>query len=52
MKLTPEEALQAIHALLDGQEWNANTMDAVASIVRQAGYIVRDPSDVDTTSHD
>lgn len=36
------DVLRAIHAELDGTEWDADTCDRIANIVREAGYTVRD----------
>jgi hypothetical protein len=40
----PEEALQAIHALMDGKEWSPDTLEAIAVVVRSAGLVIRDPN--------
>lgn len=45
--LDNEEAMEAIQKQLDLVEWNADTLDNIADIVRSAGYEVRD-TDVDT----
>lgn len=34
--------LDAIHAELDGTEWTPETLEAIASHLRAAGYVVRD----------
>lgn len=36
------DVLRAIHAELDGTEWDAGACDRIANIVREAGYTVRD----------
>jgi hypothetical protein len=41
--ITADEALEAIQAMLDGSTWDAETLDDIAAIVRQAGYEVREP---------
>lgn len=38
------EALDAIHALVDGQEWSPDTLDAIAEALREAGYTISEPS--------
>lgn len=41
-------ALDAIHALLDGQEWTPETVENVAFILtRYAGYTIRDSQTVE-----
>lgn len=45
----PAQALSAIAKLLDGAEWNADTLDAVAELCRSAGLTVRQPDDDDDT---
>jgi hypothetical protein len=40
-------ALAEIARALDGQEWSPDTLDTIAAILRRAGYVVRDPEDVD-----
>jgi hypothetical protein len=39
---TDHAALLAIQELMDGVEWNGATLDAIARILVNAGYIVRD----------
>ena len=36
-------ALDAIHALLDGREWDSDTADDIAAIVRATGREIREP---------
>lgn len=38
-------ALDAIATLMDGQEWNADTLDAIAEILRGEGYAIREPEE-------
>lgn len=38
--------LRSIQQVLDGTEWSADTCDAIAEILRSAGYEVRDLADV------
>lgn len=38
----PTSSLSEIAAVLSGQEWNAETCDRVAAILRQAGYQIVD----------
>jgi hypothetical protein len=40
-QLTPD-VVAAIVRELDGTEWSADTVDAIAGILRRAGYTVRD----------
>ena len=49
MEGAEQAALDAIASLLDGMEWDADTLDAVAAIVRATGRRVRD---VDTEDDD
>lgn len=35
--------LDRIHALLDGQQWSPDTLDAIARLLRSAGYEIREP---------
>ena len=42
----PLDALDAIAAALDGKEWDSDTADVVARIVRETGRKVRSPEDV------
>lgn len=39
-------AADAIAKLMDGKEWNADTLDAIAAELREAGYVLRDPHDM------
>ena len=41
------EALAAIAQLLDRKEWDSDTLNAVADVIRSAGYQIRDPEDFD-----
>ena len=40
--LTEVQLLQAIQDELDGKEWSAETLDAIAEYMRMAGYTIRD----------
>jgi hypothetical protein len=40
----PAEALSRIAAHLSGKDWNPGTIEAVAEIVRQSGFDVREPT--------
>lgn len=37
------DALDAIHTMLDAREWDGDTLDRIASIMRDAGYAIREP---------
>ena len=39
------QTLQAIHANMDGKEWSPDTLDAIAEILRGAGFTIREPAD-------
>lgn len=41
-RISAAQALEQIRALLDGQSWSADTVDAIADIIRQTSRIVRD----------
>jgi hypothetical protein len=41
------ELLLAIQELLDGVEWSADTLDAIAQLMTKGGYRIRDLNDVD-----
>ena len=45
--MTDHNALLRIQELLDGVEWTPDTLEAIADIVREAGYKVRDLEDKD-----
>lgn len=32
-----------IHALMDGTEWSADTLDEIAAILREYGLVIREP---------
>lgn len=38
--MTKPEALDQIHALMNGTQWSADTLDAIAEILREAGYTI------------
>lgn len=40
------ETLDAIAAVLDGQEWSSSTTDRIAELMREAGFVIRDPADM------
>lgn len=40
------KALNEIHDLMDGREWNVDTLNSIAEIVRQTGREIRDVEDV------
>jgi hypothetical protein len=40
------DALNRIQELLDGSEWDSETMDNVAHAVRATGREIRDPADL------
>lgn len=49
--MTDTDALTAIHALLSGQQWDADTLDAIAELVEATGRLVADyQPDPDTLS--
>ena len=51
--LTAEGALAGIKDLMDGEEWNAATLDAIAELMREAGYRIRDVTEPELeTNHE
>ena len=38
------ELLDEIVDRLDGQDWTPDTLDQIANILRQAGYVIREPA--------
>lgn len=38
-----QQVLAFIARELDGRDWNADTIDRIASILRDCGYLIRDP---------
>ena len=40
-RYTDEAALDAIHLILDGKEWEAETLEIIAEIVEQSGRHIR-----------
>jgi len=45
-------ALDAIAAVMSGQEWDADTMDAVANLVRSTGRVIADVDEDDVMVDD
>ena len=39
--------LHAIHALMDGREWSADTLQAIAETLTSAGFRIREPNDAE-----
>lgn len=48
--MNDHQAIRAIHREMDGTEWDSDTMSAIANILDQAGYRLRDPNDMDGES--
>lgn len=44
---TDRAALLAIHALMDGKEWSADTLQDIARVIADAGLRVREPGDAE-----
>ena len=42
---TAEQALEAIHGIMDGTEWDSDTLDYIQSILYLAGFDARDPQE-------
>lgn len=47
-ELQDSKALDAIAELMSGTEWDADTLDAIASVVTLTGREIKDPFDVPT----
>jgi hypothetical protein len=45
MATNQSDILERIHALLDRQEWDADTCVAIAEAMRAGGYEIREPDD-------
>ncbi len=43
---TDQDVLNTIQFLLDGQEWDSDTLSAIAAVMISAGYQIRDPSEM------
>jgi len=41
------DLLMAIQQLLDGVEWDSNTLEHIATLLDDNGYTVRDPNDLE-----
>lgn len=41
-------SMRQIQALMDGSEWDADTLDRIAEIMRWAGYPIANAPDADT----
>jgi len=39
--------LEAIHEVLDGTYWSADTLEQIADLLRGAGYQIRSPEDIE-----
>lgn len=45
--ISDETAMQRIFEVLDGEEWESDTIEAVAEIVTHTGRVIREPDDYD-----
>ena len=43
IETTKAIAMDMIHEILDGEEWDPSTIERVADVVREAGYEIRPP---------
>lgn len=41
--LLATEPLREIHRLLDGKEWSPDTLDEIARILTDAGFVIKEP---------
>lgn len=46
-RANPHRVLDDIVAQLDGEEWNSDTLQAISEILTDAGYVIREPGEVD-----
>jgi hypothetical protein len=44
---TLRTALNEIHAVLDGAEWDSDTPDLIAEIIKGLGYKIRSPDEAE-----
>lgn len=44
--ITDTQAVDALHALLSGEEWDSGTFDTIAMILWAAGRPIADPNDI------
>jgi hypothetical protein len=49
--MSDAEIVQAIHELLDGTEWTPDTVMAIASLLHNAGYVVRTREEAEYQEH-
>lgn len=47
LSLIDSDAMLAIQEIMDGTEWNADTLEEIAKVMISAGYRIRDIDDVD-----
>lgn len=47
MATNQSDALDAIHAVMDGKEWDSETLEQIAAILTAAGYVIREPDDTE-----
>jgi hypothetical protein len=45
--MNDHDALLAIQELMDGTEWSADTLEAIARVMVSAGYRIRDLDEVE-----
>ena len=45
--MTDKQAIEAIHAILDGTEWEPQTLDDIAEVVLATGREIRDPNEME-----
>lgn len=45
--LAPLDALKRIQETMNGEEWDADTLDVIAGIMREAGFTIDDVEDPD-----
>jgi hypothetical protein len=50
--MTDREAMLAIQSLMDGKEWNSDTLGAIAQVMEDSGHRLRDLDAIDSMEED
>ncbi len=45
--ITDSAAMDQIFAVIDGKEWDSDTLEEIAAIVSFAGYVIRSPEEAE-----
>lgn len=46
-QISDTEAMNRIHALMDGEEWNSDTTSAIAAILLETGRAIHDSNETE-----